>query len=1029
MKQSNINFKLLLTSAIIVTLLFIVGLQRLKLDFDIVSSLPQNNQVIKDASYIFKNHPMHDQILIDVQIVETNQDILIQVGDMVETQLRQSNLFTDIGIEKNKELIIGLISYSVKNLPYLFSTKELNEKITPMLKPKAIEKRLKAIYSTLIDINAIGQSQFISKDPLNIKNLVLARMMGLSPVQGAVMYKGKLLSSDKKHLLIMAKPKISGTDTSFARSMVQLVNKIQNNIDTKFQGTKKIILTPMGAYRSALDNELIVRKDVNKAVIFATIGIAFLLLLVFPRPWIGLLSLLPAIAGTMIAFFVYSLFYNSISIMVLGFGGAVISITVDHGIAYLLFLDRSHATKGKDASKEIWAVGLISMLTTMGAFLSLCISGFPVLAQLGQFTALGILFSFLFIHSIFPKIFPSISPAPVKKNSILQRVVDKLTSFGNTGALTALIFICIMLFFAKPEFYINLSSMNTVSSETKNAEKLFTSVWGDIFSRIHIMIEAENLEELQNKGDIVLKIANRDMDSKVLIDGFLPEMLFPGTKLKQGNFDAWKNFWSPEKISKLKKKLMEHGEPIGFTTDAFNPFLNAISNKLYKKNAALITPAYFNLMGISENKANVSWVQSSSFIPDKKYNSKIFFEKYSKYAKVFDPNFFSETLGNLLFSTFMKMLILISISVIILLLLFFMDFKLTFIAILPVTFALIATLGTLKIINHPLDIPALMLSIIVMGMGIDYSLFFVRSYQRYGNFNHKSFVIVKMAVFMASISTIIGFGILCTAEHALLKSAGITSFFGIGYSIIGTFLILPPLLTNYYGNIKKKPRKIKDIQKRVRERYRYMEAYPRLFARFKIKLDPMFKEFEDILNFSKDIESVIDIGTGYGVPGCWLLEKYPKLIIYGLEPNETRVKIAKKAMGKRGIIKEGKAPFLDDISISQIKNQKVNVAVAFDMLHYLTDNEFYLTLEKLFEKLDKNGRLIIRVTVQSKNKKSWVWYMENFKLKMQRVNVFYRSVEKTENFIKTAGFKILRVIPSGSNDELIWIDAIKHDLA
>ena len=55
--------------------------------------------------------------------------------------------------------------------------------------------------------------------------------------------------------------------------------------------------TPMGAYRIALDNELIVRKDVRNAILFATLGIVLLLIFTFPRPYLGLLSLLPAIAG------------------------------------------------------------------------------------------------------------------------------------------------------------------------------------------------------------------------------------------------------------------------------------------------------------------------------------------------------------------------------------------------------------------------------------------------------------------------------------------------------------------------------------------------------------------------------------------------------------------------------------------------------------------------------------------------------------------------------------------------------------
>jgi predicted RND superfamily exporter protein len=57
---------------------------------------------------------------------------------------------------------------------------------------------------------------------------------------------------------------------------------------------------------------------------------------------------------------------------------------------------------------------------------------------------------------------------------------------------------------------------------------------------------------------------------------------------------------------------------------------------------------------------------------------------------------------------------------------------------------------------------------------------------------------------LASTSTLIGFGVLCLAEHALLRSAGITSLLGIGYSLTGAFVLLPPLLKHHFARGKRK---------------------------------------------------------------------------------------------------------------------------------------------------------------------------------------------------------------------------------
>ena len=137
---------------------------------------------------------------------------------------------------------------------------------------------------------------------------------------------------------------------------------------------------------------------------------------------------------------------------------------------------------------------------------------------------------------------------------------------------------------------------------------------------------------------------------------------------------------------------------------------------------------------------------------------------------------------------------------------FYLNLQLTLLTLLPAVFAYICTLGTLRLLHHPLDIPSLMLSVVILGMGIDYAIFCVRAHQRYREVSHPSYVLVRVAVFMSGTSTLIGFGVLCFAEHSVLKSVGITSLLGIGYSLLGTFLLLPPLLDRYFaGENEKKP--------------------------------------------------------------------------------------------------------------------------------------------------------------------------------------------------------------------------------
>ncbi|MGD9370265.1 MAG: MMPL family transporter, partial [Desulfobacterales bacterium] len=1008
MKSNSFHWRRIIITLVVVTGLFVVGLSRVDVETDIVGFLPKGDPVISDALYIFKNHPIQDQLIIDVSLNTQNLDLLVECGQRVENRLRQSKLFEKVGLQDFQSLIPDLAFHILNHLPLLFSTEELQNQIQPRLDPLKITKKIADTQLTLFNLEGIGQAEFISRDPLGFKDIVMGRLVHLAPTQSANIYKGQLISKDGKHLLIIADSAESSTDTAFARQTAALINTIAADLEQLHaKSGHRFTLTPMGAYRIALDNELIVRKDVRNAIVFATLGIVLLLIFTFPRPYLGVLSLLPAIAGAMTAFFVFSLIHDAVSLMVLGFGGAIISISVDHGIAYLLFLDRPHRTYGKDASKEVRAVGLVAALTTIGAFAALNFSGFPILEQLGQFTALGIAFSFIFVHTVFPLFFPEMPPAHSRRRP-LQNPVDKLARAGKKGAFVALLFAVVMLFFAKPNFNVSLSSMNTVSMDTKAAEDMISTVWDMEFNKIYLMTEGETLKDLQLKGDRLLEMMAHERRTGSLSSGFVSSMVFPGAEKQQQNFAAWKEFWNSNRVTELENYIKEASLSFGFTPDAFEPFFEMLNANSYDPKAMAIPEKFFELMGITTDQERKTWLQVSSLKTEKNYRAEAFYVKYGMLGKMFDPNFFSQKLGQLLFATFTKMLVIIGLSVMVLLFLYFVDLSLTLISLLPVIFALISTLGTLNLIDHPLDIPGLMLAIIVIGMGIDYSLFFVRSYQRYGDPAHQYFGLIRMTVFLAGASTIIGFGVLCMAQHSLLRSAGITSLLGIGYSLIGAFVILPPLLKYRFRARQEDKPKQGSIQDRVLWRYKNLEAYPRLFARFKMQFDPMFSELPRFLNSYKGIRSIMDIGCGCGVPAAWLLERFPGAKVTAIDPDARRVRVASRVVGANGKVKIGGAPDIPVVS------DPVDLAIMLDIVHFLRDDELMLTFKHLYDRIKPGNHLILRAAVPPTRRIPWAWWFEYLKLKIQQIQPCYRSPEKIKAMLIQTDFDVEQTEPSGT---------------
>jgi uncharacterized protein len=1019
MTSLPLNWRFLVLTLLLTLGLFGWGLSRLEVDTDILGALPQTNPVVADGTYLLLHHPMQNQVVVDIALSTVDLDTLVACGRLVETRLRESGLFKSVGMEDAQALMPELIDHLAADLPVLFSADQLQADVLPLLEPEAVRGRVAEIHAGLLGLEGIGRNALIARDPLNLSGLVLKRLAPLVPAGGARIARGYLISADNRHLLVVASPAGSSTATDVAARITERIDAIAAEVN-RVHGPagRAVTLTTAGAFRAALDNQQIIKKDIGLAVTVSTVGIAALLFFAFCRPAVGLFALLPALGGTMFAYFIFSLFHRSISILVLGFGGAIISFSVDQGIAYLLFLDRPHSTSGRAASHEVRGMGLLAVLTTVAAFGTLCFSGFPVFVQLGQFTMLGLGLCFLIVHLVFPRIFPVLPPGG-GRSLRLQKVVDALGGTGRSGFWAAALFAGGMVFFAQPVFNVSLQAMNTVGAETMAAEKLFTDVWGGMFDKVYVLTEGRSIDELQEQGDGLVARIEADLRAGVLATGFAPSMIAPGAELRRRNFEAWKEFWSLGRVDALQRALGGAAAAQGFAAGAFAPFYALLRAASPPAADARILEQFPGFLGVARSPDGATWIQVSTLTTGPAYDSRRFYDAYTAAAKVFDPLRFSQVIGELLFDTAVAFFLISLVCALVLVAVFLLDGPLTLACILPSFFAIVATLGTLNLMGRPLDIPGMMLSIIVFGLGIDFSIFYVCAFQRYGTLGHPSFSLIRMAVFLSAATTLLGFGAMWGADHSLLRSTGITAFLGIAYSMLGAFLILPALLGRIGRGRGRPAAPGAGLPARVRARFRYMEAYPRLFACFKLRLDPMFRELEEILLSAGGVGSILDVGTGYGVPAGWMLERFPEARVRGVEPSAERVRIANRALGVRGEVVQGRAPEIPEVE------RPVDLSTVIDMIHYLTDEAAALTLRRVRERMREGALLLVRASLAPTRRMPWSWWAQNLVLRVTRVPACYRAVPQLTDLIAGAGFRVERTLPSGSDGELVWLVARK----
>ncbi|WP_372678050.1 methyltransferase domain-containing protein [Desulfosarcina sp.] len=992
----NASINLFALSAIILigAILFLFVSHRITIDMDTAGPLSTNELVIADGLDITTINPVMDPIAIDIGSVKGDLERLVAAAEMVDNRMKQSDLFAPGQHASMQQGLADLTDWVRHHLPVLFTAGELAQQVAPLLTDEAIRQAL----------TKGGTDPFRTADPLSLHQIILARLDALNPTPGATIHRGRFLSADRRHLLILAASTGPTSDTTVAHTLTVFFRDLEEDLKQNIGGD--IVLTVAGAFRTTLDNPTIAKRDVGRAIRWTAVGIGALLLIGFSHPLTGMLALMPAMVGTVTAVFIFSLGHDSISIMALGLGSIVVSIATHHGIAYMLFVASGSENGAGHASREIRAIGLPAALTAIVAFGAMAASGVAVFEPLGWVAAMGLGLSLLFVHTVFPRIL-TVDPhraAPTEHR--FPRFLDRLFSAGWIGLALALLTAVVLALFIRPQFATDIKAMGSPSRETRAADELITRVWGDIFSSVYLVTEANDLTALQEKNDRLLERLETEAHAGRIENAMTPSLFWPGPSQSEDNVDAWNQFWAADQFRKVSAAVNREAAAAGFDAGAFAPFFTMIATA--SPTSTTIPPSVQTLLGIHSGGNDGRWRQVTRITPREHFDSQRFNDRISDLSSVFVPAHLSQRVKKRLRDGLVAMLLIIGAGLIFVLTPYLADMGLLFMTLLPPAFAFFCTLGTLGMLGRPPNLSALMvMSAVLMGAGVYLPLLLVRGYQRYQRFDDPDFSVVRTALFMTAGCTLVAAAALWDADHDLLKSAGQISFFGVGYCLVGTLLILPPLLKRRFDA---PPPDAEGIARRCR----HMAPCPRLSAHDTQQADALLSELATLVPEKTVVANILDVGCGYGGSACWMAEHYPGAIIHGIDPQPERVRVAALSLGDRGRITRGSAPELPAMDVL------LDLATMLDASHFLQDWELEKTLEGIHERLLPGGRLIMRSLLPRSTSPHWTRRLGHVALGISRRQAYYRSQAAISNALDKCGFDILTCLTSGNRTDMIW---------
>ena len=948
-----IRWSVVVIATLATILCLTIALRRVRVESDLTASIPAGSPVLDSGRRLLSKHPIIDWIAIDISLRDGSSapDRLVAAAEQVELGLTKSGLFSRVGTADYAAGFAALQSTLVERLPTLFSETQLRTLVAPRLEAPRVRASVQGNYAKLGELDGIGQADAIAGDPLGLRELIYPRLGALVPKSDARIEHNQLLSADGAHVLVTAVPHHALGDPESSRRIAAGIDAVGQSLATQATpGQSLITLTAAGAYRAAMDNEAIVKSDTNRAVWLVTIALALLLLTCFADPVLGLLTLLPATAGVATALLVYSWFASSMSALSLGFGAALISITVDQGIVYIAYLDRVQGASGKQAAKQTFSAVSLATLTTVGAFLALKFSGYSLLEELGVFAALGSAFSFAFVHTVFPLVFRR-APRTLRRPILpIDTWLRRLAS----GPIWTRLVVALVLFvglgaFARPHFEVDLERLNTVTADTRAAEQRVRRVWGDLFSRAYVLAEAPSVDALQQQTDALFGSYAREIASGGLVEAFSPSLVWPGPNTAAENLRAWKAFWDPQRRAQVRALVLTTAKDVGFTDTAFDPFFRLL--EFPRLETTSIPQDAYSLLGIERARDGHGWVWLGVVHRGPSYDAKGFARRMADAGfTVFDGTSFRLGLNEFLGNAFLRMLLIVAPFVIVAVGLSFLNLRLIALVLAPVAFALTCTLGTFGLLKRPIDIPGLMLGVVVLGMGTNFSVYLARAHQRFPAPDHPAHDSVRVAALLDGGATVLGMGVLLAASHAAAKSAGLAGLLGIGFSLAAALILLPPALRAWVpigGPWDATPGS--NPTKRVWSRFRYLEPRPLLFAFHALFLSRRLRELSRAV---PRCDSLLVLGCSYGTESAYLLASDRVRQVYCIESDSERARVAGTVLAERGRIVG------NDLTNTASLDVPVDAALLLEATLRLPHEQQLRLLQGLHSILEANGQVI-----------------------------------------------------------------------
>lgn len=551
----------------------------------------------------------------------------------------------------------------------------------------------------------------------------------------------------------LAKDAYDLTQQSLLPSLLALEKSVEKSFNVKLLHTGTMFYAAYGT-QSAIG-------EISTIGVGSLIGIILLLLFVYRSALPLTLALLSIGCGLLVAFVVSVAIFGKVHLFSLVFGASLIGVSIDYAFHFLTErLLTKNNWDSKKSLKHIFNAITLGLITSLIGYLGLLIAPFPGLQQLSLFSVVGLLAAYLTVIFCYPYLAKSPSKTPEPNLSFLKHWLNLWNNKRLRIGLPLLFLVFSGLGLNYVFFDDDIRQLQAMPEDLKQQEKQIKTITGVGEGQQTLLLTAHSEEllliELDKLGSqLAAWKAENVIMSYQSIGQFVPSI-----KAQKENYQLVKSLYENQG-DPLQRKL-NLSDPVSAVLP-FKPLLmsdylaSSVSESLrflwlgdIEKQTATIV-----VLGQVNNQQKVD-----QFIA---LNSNLsHLDKADEISAIFAT-----------YRVYILELLIGAYLLISLLLLWRYGLKLGFKVILPPLIAGCVGLAVTSVLGIPITIFNLLALILILGIGIDYTLFFAELK------TPKTASNTLLAITLSAITTVLSFGLLALSETAAIHGFGVTVLTGI----------------------------------------------------------------------------------------------------------------------------------------------------------------------------------------------------------------------------------------------------------